>query len=245
MDNDQFDELLKFDPIAAAEKVDFGQLGMGVSILLAQSKEAAIAKEATARFDTTMSNNLVYYQSVITDMGFEQVLVVPFEAKSYGSEDVQKEQQFFYAHRDGMLLIFDTWMGTEVNSGRVYYAWKQQTKTGPYGRYTSSGGFHSASQGDWDDGLPEDAVWFGDHDCRQAIRHNLDRLRENGQFLAKWPEYIKRPSVWALHWGDLRDDTGNPLRNDQYTQARTNARNRFQLLPVWVQEMIGVDRLWT
>ena len=81
---------------------------------------------------------------------------------------------------------------------------------------TSSGGAHKTEN-----------VWIGDHDGREALLFNLDRLRKHGDFLAPW---IEQPFLWLLHYTDSKTDGYD---------YKAIARERIAMLPPWVQEMIG------
>lgn len=47
------------------------------------------------------------------------------------------------------------------------------------------------------------AIWSGDHDCREALKNNVNLMAENGQFLTKWK---KQPFLWLLHHGDIKEE---------------------------------------
>lgn len=75
--------LLTFDGLAAAEEMtgksyktdhDTQALGMLLTLGVSQFKNAALKRE----HDTTLSNTLEYYTSVIEDIGFEKVFELPF-----------------------------------------------------------------------------------------------------------------------------------------------------------------------
>jgi hypothetical protein len=152
------------------------------------------------------------YRTIIESYGFELVLDTPFRGHH------AEERHFVYAHRDGLLLSVDTYGGERVNGGKVYYTWQTSPDVKDRQNLTSSGGYI-------DRGVF--TLWQGDHDCREAIVHNLENLRAAGSFVSPWP---KPPFLWLLHYMDKEP------KNYDY-EAITAAR--IALLPEWVREMIG------
>jgi hypothetical protein len=71
------------------------------------------------------------------------------------------------------------------------------------------------------------AVWSGDHDCREALKNNINLLAENGEFLKKW---IDPPFLWLLHHGDSKEPG--------YDFNEINNR-RMELLPDYVKQCIN------
>lgn len=69
-------------------------------------------------------------------------------------------------------------------------------------------------------------IWSGDHDCREALKFNIERLLENGIFLKKWK---KQPFLWLLHYMDSKTPGYN---HEQIT------KDRIALLPEYIQEII-------
>ena len=171
--------------------------------------------------DTTFSETLENYQRIIELEGFKRVLDVSFNSARDGSTVV--EHFFIYfKHDEGVLLVFDTYNGTKVNGGSFYYNWRPAFDPGtsgqPYPRVTSNGGYTKDGEG-W--------VWAGDHDCREAVRFHLRRLRQYGAFVTPWRA---QPFLWLLHYMDTKTP------NYDY-RAITAAR--IALLPVGIQEAIG------
>ena len=221
--SDELDRLLKFDPLDTAERMlgrnnpDSVNLGMALHVSHNQRKQRALEELG----DTTFSNRLVRYQEIITLMGFELALELPFVARGYDSTDPDREERYFiYAHRDGLLLCFDTFCGDHVNGAKVYYNWIPHSGTDRW-RYTSSGHF----EGYVDQENP--GVWCGDHDAREALRHKIQGLQSAGDLLPKWRH---RPWLWLLHYQDTKDTN--------YDHAAIT-QSRIKMCPEWVQNMIG------
>ncbi len=219
---DPLGKLLRFDPLAEAERLTGtsihdpapdGQMNAATALGFVVMQSHAAAKEAAlrARGDTLFSNELGRYLGIIEAAGFEQVLSVPFQ--HYPDHG---DRYFIYARRDGLLLAFDTFGGEKtVNGGKVYYSWRpsEAARENPWA-YTSSGGY----RGD---------VWQGDHDCREALIYNLDRLAANGEFVCPW---VERPFLWLLNYAEPKVEG--------YDYHAIN-RERIAALPPWVREFIG------
>ena len=221
MMQDKLDQLLAYDPLAEAEQI----LGRGsepaawLGMALAQQRGAALRDELASRGDTMLTNQLSRYLSIVRDLGFEEVLCLPFTGRSWSDEPAPAEEFRIMAHRDGMLLAFDTYNTTAVNGAKVWYNWRCRDAEVGW-RITSSGSYHR-----WD---PEtrSGTWVGDHDAREALRHKIQGLRDNGEFLARWE---RRPFMWLLHHMDTKQEG--------YDHHAINEA-RIALLPDWVQTMI-------
>lgn len=218
------DELLKTDALADAEKITgvsihdktfdggFDNPSVALGFLLMQENAAAKEAALTELGDTTLTNKLDRYQKIIESYGFEQVLADKFTSRS-GDE----ETFFIYAHRKGLILSFDTFSGTRVNGGEVYYNWRPLVPIKEAWQCTSSGGYY---------GSDEDPIWAGNHDCRESLIHNLNKLNNRGEFLASW---IKEPFLWFVHYQESKEP-------EYDYEAITNAR--IERLPDWVKGII-------
>lgn len=221
---DDLDKLLKFDPLDTAEKITgvstadaelqgFENPAMAVGFVLMQENAAAKEEWLTELDDTSFHNKLERYQRIIEKFGFEQVL-----ADNFTSKWDNHENYFIYAHRKGLLLSFDTFNQTSVNGGKVYYQWRPSVPLDETHGCRSSGCFEN---------YDTDPVWIGDHDCREALIHNLNKLNNRGEFVSPW---IKRPFLWLLHHGDTEAE------NYDYKEIN---ETRIERLPQWVKDFIG------
>lgn len=70
------------------------------------------------------------------------------------------------------------------------------------------------------------AVWVGNHDCREALKFNINNLANNGTFLKEWK---KQPFLWVLHYMDTRDKNYN---------HKELSRKRIEKFPEYVKKMI-------
>ena len=220
------DELLSFDPLATAERLtglsihDDDNVAASLGMLLALTHNTKKQQHLIALDDTTPMNDLDRYERIITEMGFEQVLDIPFSSPGWYPDDPPRSEHFYiYAHCDGLLLSFDTYDEVRVNSGKVYYCWVGN-EDAPYG---------CTSGGSWCEEADGPGYWVGSHDCREALRHNINKLRANGTILPLWP-VGNEMFLWLLHY----QDTKVPSYDYKgITQERIN------MLPGWVREMIG------
>lgn len=219
------DELLAYDPLQAAEDLTgkhwnedegVGLLGLAIAMGHNNVKQQRLEEED----DTFLSNDLTRYTRIITGLGFEKVLDVPFDSPGWEATDpARNEHYYIYAHRElGLLLSFDTYGETSVNGGEVYYCWVPNDRATCY-KHTSSGGMYQ-------DG--DISYWQGDHDCREALKHKLNALKANGTFLQNWPGNSEH-FLWLLHHEDIKEG----YDHEAITQAR------IEMLPDWVREMIG------
>lgn len=72
------------------------------------------------------------------------------------------------------------------------------------------------------------SVWSGHHDCREAIKHNINSLAEDGDFLPVWKE---APFLWLIHHGERENDVNYKEINDR----------KIALLPQDIQDIIKGD----
>lgn len=220
----EIDRLLAVDPLAEAERITgvsykdkehgegFDNPATALGLILMQTNAVAKDKVLRETGDTVFSNELPRYQTIIEKYGFEKVLEDHWQS-TWGPEEIY----FIYAHRKGLLLAFDTFDGKRVNGGKVYYNWRPASLDVMCGA-TSSGG------------MTKDGVWVGDHDCREALIHNLTKLDNRGEFVCPW---AKRGFLWLLHF----DDPKTPGYNYQAITSE-----RVSRLPQWVRDFIGPEK---
>jgi hypothetical protein len=179
------ENLLSVDPLGVAEtltgksyKDDAGTMSLG--FFLAGQHNASKLEALAAAGDTRHGITYDEFERLVLEHGFESILKENFKSEVY---------QIFW-HPEGLLLASESFHRTTLNTAKVYYNWK------PYDREI---GYRVISSGHYTENL----VWSGDHDAREGLFFNLDRLRENGSFLPVWEE---RPWLWLLNYTDSKVD---------------------------------------
>lgn len=243
-DRDFIDKLLKFDPLLQAEKEtgksykedeDTNSLGLGMMLMNNEFKARALRDSG----DTVFSSKLTDYLEVVVALGFECVLKVPFQREADGKKI--DNMMFVFWHPDGILLKFDTfsWGAGDltINSSNFYYNWKPSVEN--RWEFTSSGKYHwPEEERKNEDFKPE--IWVGYHDGREALKHKIEGLRQNGEFLSEW---IENPIYSLTHYEDVprhvRDSWDYKTRQDAYKKI---ADERYAQLPEHVRKAIGVEK---
>lgn len=161
--------------------------------------------------DTTIRNNLATYLAIAESIGFKTVLEIPFVGKGWDDKPCDEKMIFMWRASSGILLAFDTFTTTEVNSGHFYYNWVANNDQTP-GEVMGNGRSHGE-------------VLAGDHDCREALMFNIRQLEKHGKFLPKW---IALPHLWLIHHADKVDwrDGSSSIINAE----------RVAMLPIEVRE---------
>ncbi len=161
------------------------------------------------------STEVVSYQLLALSLGFEHVLSLPL---GLTAKHRKGDNLVFYAHRDGLLLVFDT-CEELVNTANVYYNWKTKLRPHECGEITSTYSMLGSH------------TYLGDHDCREGLRRKLTRLRGNGRFLSPW---VREPFMWLLTSDDHVDEFGKYKHSD----LKALTQERIQLLPRWVRDFM-------
>lgn len=201
---------------------------LGFALMHENSARKQIALESMG--DTTFTNDIDRYISIIEADGFVKVYEESFIDDKWPEHGIRTETFFIFAHRrDGLLLEFDTHGGTHVNGGKVYYNWLPnpvaEGERRDY-RLTSSGSMRGSDKDGW--------VWCGDHDCREALIFNLNQLRANGTFLPVWRH---RPWLALLHYMDWHHQP-KPNEPGYHNYSRRITKKKTSKLPFWVRRMI-------
>jgi hypothetical protein len=220
--DEKLEKMLRTDPLKEAEETTgksckedkaTGQLGFALHLMHSDSKRAALLSVGDSYYGITTEEYLI----ITAKEGFETVLEVPFQSPSSN----QEEKLYIMWHPDGILLSFDTYR-SNLNGGKFYYNLKLNDEK-DYGKVISSGC------------CTEENVIYGSHDCREAFRHKLNKLRKYGSFLSCWEE---QPFLWLCHHGDTKHDLKYPESSELYDKIN---KERMSMLPECVQKAIGFE----
>lgn len=221
--HDEIADLLAFDPLDAAEKMtgesykeNDGVAALGM--LMAMSHGEAKAAALIDRDDTTFSNALGRYLRIAADEGFRVVLVDPFD-----TEHGHESYYMLWHDDDGILLEFDTFRGDNVNSGKFLYNFRMPADPDARSAAWRALSSHGPIAG-------HDDVRTGDHDCREALRFNLARLRASVEFVSPW---------LAIPFGARYPLNYMEWKADDETRAKV-AADRLSRLPEDVRKAMGV-----
>lgn len=227
---DALRQALRVDGLALAEDVtgksykeDKDTEALGVFFHLTNGAEKRRLLENTG--DTTILNTVDRYHRIIEGLGFYQVLDIPFLGRVYGEEEARPEHFYvFWEPSRGILLKFDTHNTVNVNGGKFYYNWRP---TDP----ANKDNWRCTSSGRWCNyGTPE-AVWSGDHDCREAVKFHIAELEANGSFVTPWTD---APHLWLIHYNET------PERYDRNFDYGAITKARIAMLPADVQAALNI-----
>lgn len=221
--NDDLDDLLRFDPLYAAEtltghsyKEDDQTQALGLSLHLDTGVSKRKALKATG--DTHLSSSLAEQLEVMESLGFETVLLDSFEGSDYGLGSPEESYRIMW-HPEGVLATVESYQGLGRNSTKFYYNVRFSQETmGKYYRYTSSGHFHTYDQEN------ENYIWVGNHDGREAFKHHLTRLGLAGEFLSEW---IEQPFLWLLTYTESKVEGYDyeAINEERISRLPKNVRN--------------------
>lgn len=216
MNDKEIAEMLTYDAFGEAENVtgrdykeDSDTSHVAMALFLTHNKGKAAALRAMG--DTTFRSTLEEYLEIALTEGFEIANKVDFV-----NDRGIANSQYLMWHPDGLLLVFDTYgysdgSKTSINGGSFSYCYAVRDWESTPGGVMSS-----------HDGLA-DGVVMGNHDAREALRFNLRRLRQYGEFVKPWPR--KGFLMHILHHGDTwpGKDTKEGDRLKGYRRAQHDA----------------------
>jgi hypothetical protein len=144
-------------------------------------------KEALLRGanDSYFSMNFADSNMLFADLGFGTVYQEDFVGS--GGD----ETYLVLWHPDGLLATCESYNRYRRNSAKVYYNYKHPDVY--FDWHLKSSGHYNGD------------VWVGDHDAREGIRHNLDALRAEGEFLPVW---VERPWLSLMNYAEGRELDG-------------------------------------
>lgn len=242
----------QYDAVSDIDVVDMVENKTGKVAHMFDADEAMFMLQASAaqvrikeQLLTAMNDvhNHMYaddYLTVLADLGFATILQEQMTFVDYNQKT--RDEQFYVLVNDlGIILQFDTYRWEHevrpvVNSAHWFAVWMPSTADQKYARlYLSSGCWESMSDPDWrtnpkyENDRPNDLMWVGDWDAREAVRHKITKLLEHGTFLSQWPKLCHLPfSLFGSHY-DYKDPTYVQLSDaGKHREASTHVRDLVQ-----------------
>lgn len=260
-------ELLDFDPLAHAEELtgksykddeDTMKVGFGAHLIYGDIKRQRLAEER----DTHWGVHFDTFQQIMTELGFHQVLSVPFEVRAEDDSWPTTNELFevWFNRECGGLITADTYTHADdhkvprdertyhhtINSAHLQF----NIQFNEDANHWNLGG--SSSPINYVEGelRHSRAVYL---DIREGFRHNWNKIQTMGTMLTPWlaPYSSYAPGgVVLTHYGDEHqmhiEKTGKKYggilsyEERQDMLARVNAE-RLPLLPEYVRECINAS----
>ena len=194
------DAALQHDSIAASEVVigkhykEFDEDENRGMLGLFLRDNGAKRRILRSRDDTYYGISLADYERIIVDIGFQLATTGDFDSYHETTpENVHRETwKLWFEPRRAILLFYDTFLGN-LKGGKYYYNWKPVEDISWLDRCGCTSSGHTT----------KDGIWIGDHDCREAIRRNIERMEQFGEFVTPW---VERQFHRLCHHMDHRHD---------------------------------------
>lgn len=185
--------ILKFDPVAAAERPN-GSRDDKMMLVLAFVYGSVKQEHLQSIGDSYYSMPFDHMLALINAEGFVKIYEKVFVDTQYPEDNNHIERYFvFFNENDGIIITLESYRN-RVNNAKMYY--NIDLKPDGYrNRCTSSGHFFRKENN------KISTTYIGYHDIREGFRFHLNHLRENGTFLAKW---VERPWLWFLTYMDTK-----------------------------------------
>lgn len=165
-------------------------------------------KVLTDRGDTTFSMDTQSYIDVLEANGYVLLSSDTVSVQQY-DDPPRDESWYILAHPNGLILYFDTHHG-QRNAAKVCYVWRPAADIENRWECTSSG--HMTGN-----------LWIGDHDAREAVIFNMERLRQNGKLLKSCPEQRK---PWFISYWETPKDYDTSFDYHAISQAKIDSLPR-------------------
>lgn len=210
-------EILNFDPLQFAENMtgksykqdeQTSSLGLAVHLLAGDIKREHLESLDDTHFRTPFEDALRIFHSE----GFDIVLDEPIKTEK------RDDRYVVMWHPDGILLIVDSY-GEYVNSCDFHYCFRFHPKQDNFHRNWSVLSSH-CSEYDSDGEL----TICGYHDGREGFRHQLQTLREHGDFRIPWCGGL----LYLVHhdeWGNHQSDEWKNHHNARMSRLPSNIRD--------------------
>jgi|GEM_PF-6741430 hypothetical protein len=169
--------------------------------------------------DSTLTDqNFLEYVSMLTNLGFEKVLEVPFSCKKEGTM-LPNEMFYVFFSKDGMILCCETYRnGRLLHDAMIYYSHPNTDTISQNAWAHGSNDFHHTTKN----------ICIGSNDARHKICRLVNELRKCYTLMSKWVNQGGF-GIWFLHHGDIED------KNYDYKSINSN---RWEQLPLEVKNAI-------
>lgn len=68
-------------------------------------------------------------------------------------------------------------------------------------------------------------IWSGDHDCRKAVKHTINKIAETGKFLKYWKE---QPYLWFLTYMDTKTEGYDAINAERIAKLPEEVQKRIK-----------------
>ena len=216
----EFDDLLHFDAIDAAEKITGKSFINDVEtreliVKLTREHNESIRDELFLRDDTHRRTPYLDYINIVLSLGFGQIWTRSWVGSMDYDDDGKQlgrstEEQHVFWRGDGILISIDSYHEM-TNSAHMWYNWKPNSRKQAH-KYTSSGHFFRDSS--------DELIWSGSHSPTDGLRHTISQLEGNGSFLPVW---LDAPFLWLLNGDEANQDS----RSDAYKEFNAQHSSHF------------------
>lgn len=211
--------LLSLDPIAIAEEClgeeqthESNLLGLGLALQINKLKKTVLDAMGDTKFGISYDDTI----RIVEAQGFQLHLTVSFLGKHSSIEPTSEEMRIYWHPELHAMITMESYQ-SKLNTGTIRYAWKANDPTQFSPTTHSSGAFYG-----------DDRVFVGDFDIREAFVFHLNRMKETGTFIPKWPD---TGFLWLLHWMD----THGTVEYDY----KAITHERAMMLPQYIRDAIG------
>lgn len=255
-----FHAVSEFDAVAAVEKhvgadhhsdfyPDEERLMLSLAIQQNQTKERILSQLG----DVTSSSELDQYLETIQRVGFEKAYAEVIEHK-----DRQEELYVFGLRSLGIILTFDSYsyeneegiVHRSVNSSNWFACWnpKERPVSNRCNHLLSSGSWESIKYPDWrrtwESGTPDDLIWCGKWDAREAVWTKIVGLMEHGEFFPTWPKRLRYSENAFVSNYDYYSPGYEAAQASKDFRLQIKyiddlSRARFEKMPDWIKAIVN------
>lgn len=189
------------------------------SIMLTIKNKKMDTAKLTETDSTLTDQDFTKYVSMLTNLGFENVLQIPFSCKKEGTYLLNETFHVFFSKNDGMLICCETYRsGTLLHGGMLYYSHPSSDQRITETWAIGSNRFHHTTKN----------ICIGSNDARHKIIRLVTKIRSAYSLMPQWINQ-GGPGIWFLHSGDVE--------YSGYDSKAINAE-RWEMLPGHVRKAI-------